>query len=210
MRGVVRKSSLVLGVLMLAAGVQAAPKSGAKQAANNPAVRNAIGFHLLDFVAWNNRDWTLFRHLHTPDVKVEFAGMKTQGIDQHVGAMEMVIKQAPESRIVQHLAMVADGEWTCGVGAAPGAPSAVTVARWRDGAISEEYILMKQLPAGTPAPKLQGAPRVKISTRGDIHALTGVEPGWTCVFGTGEGGKSVVTLTKTENGKETQSLVFAD
>ncbi len=129
-----------------------------------------MGFHLLDFVAWNNRDWIVFRHLHTADVKVEMGEVKTQGIDQHVGAMEALLKQMPEARILQHTSMVAQDEWTCGIGVAPGGPSTATVARWRDGAISEEYLLMKQLPAGTPAPKLKGAPRVYITNRGDIQA----------------------------------------
>ncbi len=210
MSGRVRVTSAFFGALMLAASAQAAPKADAKAAEKSPEVRNAVGFHLLDFVAWNNRDWIVFRHLHTADVKVEMGEVKTQGIDQHVGAMEALLKQMPEARILQHTSMVAQGEWTCGIGVAPGGPSTATVARWRDGAISEEYLLMKQLPAGTPAPKLKGAPRVNITNRGDIQALTGLEPGWSCVFGVGENGKSVVTFTKTQKGKEPQTIVFAD
>ena len=208
MRRSVLVTSLFVGMLVLAATV-ATPWAAAKQADSNPAVRNAVNFHLLDFVAWNNRDWTMFRHLHTADVKVEMGDMKTQGIDQHVGAMEALLKGTPEVRIIQHTPTVAEGEWTCVVGLAPGSPPMATVARWRDGAISEEYLFVKQLPSGTPAPKLKGAPLVKISNQGDLRALSGAEPGWSCVYGRGESGKSVVTFTKTEKGKTTQTIVFA-
>jgi hypothetical protein len=192
-----------------AATVQAAPKPGANQADTDPAVRNAVNFHLLDFVGWNNRDWTVFRHLHTADVKVEMGDMKTQGLDQHVAAMEGMLKQMPESRVVQHTPTVAQGEWTCVVGKGPGITMA-TVAKWRDGAISEEYLFMREVPAGKPAPKLKGAPLVKISNQGDTRALTGAEPGWSCVYGRGEDGKAFVTFTRTEKGKETQRMVFAN
>ena len=205
----VRTVASTLGALVLAVSAQATPKADTKKAESSPEVRNAVNFHLLDFVAWNNRDWTMFRHLHTADVKVEMGEMKTQGIDQHVGAMEAMIKQAPDSRLTQHTPIVTEGNWTCIVGISPGMQMA-TVAKWREGAISEEYLFMKQLPPGTPAPTLKGAPIAKISNRGDIQALTGAEPGWSCVFGRGENGKSFVTLARTVNGKETQSITFAD
>ncbi|HMC57316.1 MAG TPA: hypothetical protein VKH19_19200, partial [Gemmatimonadaceae bacterium] len=35
---------------------------------------NGTNFHLLDFVAWNNRDMDMFRRLHTADVKVDMMG----------------------------------------------------------------------------------------------------------------------------------------
>ena len=51
-------------------------------------VTNATNFHVLDFVAWNNHDVDVFRRLHTADVKVNFGGNQTEGIDAHVQALE--------------------------------------------------------------------------------------------------------------------------
>ena len=46
---------------------------------------NLERFDKLDFQAWNNRNWTLFRELHAPDVLVvDFNGHTTKGIEQHV------------------------------------------------------------------------------------------------------------------------------
>jgi hypothetical protein len=43
-------------------------------------------------------------------------------------------------RIVAHPIRFGSGEWTCVVGAFEGGGRVVTVAKWRDGAIAEEYI----------------------------------------------------------------------
>ena len=46
---------------------------------------NLERFRKLDFQAWNDRNWTLFRELHAPDVLVvDFNGHTTKGIEQHV------------------------------------------------------------------------------------------------------------------------------
>ena len=54
-------------------------------------VTNATNFHLLDFVAWNNHDVDMFRRLHTADVKVEFGGVTTNGLDAHVQALRYLL-----------------------------------------------------------------------------------------------------------------------
>jgi hypothetical protein len=46
---------------------------------------NLERFDKLDFEAWNNRNWTLFREIHGPDVLVvDFNGNTTRGIEQYV------------------------------------------------------------------------------------------------------------------------------
>src|SRR5205807_2123015 len=97
-------------------------------------------FHLLDFVAWNNRDMDVFRRLHTADVKVELGDRKTEGIEAHIAGVQPPTPATPDRRIVQHSPIVADGDWTCVVGISLRNDKLVTVAKWRDGAISEEYI----------------------------------------------------------------------
>jgi hypothetical protein len=155
-----RTVPLFASVLLLSAAVSGAePKKGSGSEEKDASVRNAVGFHILDFVAWNNRDWNVFRHYHTKDVKVVSGGQTTEGIEAHVKAMQGMLQspQMAESRILQHLPTVAAGNWTCvvGVSPGPGAFSMATVAKWRDGAISEEYLFMRQLPAGTPPPSLR-------------------------------------------------------
>ena len=98
----------------------------------------------LDFEAWNNADWHgVFTHLHTDDVYVDMKGMPpTHGIDEHVAAMEGFVEMVGGSvpQIVDHPIKFGAGEWTCVVGQSADGNRMVTVARWRDGAIAEEYI----------------------------------------------------------------------
>ena len=43
---------------------------------------NLVRFDILDFEAWNNRNWTLFQELHSPDVLVvDSNGNTTRGIE---------------------------------------------------------------------------------------------------------------------------------
>jgi hypothetical protein len=205
---------LFASVLLLSAAVSGAePKKGSGSEEKDASVRNAVGFHILDFVAWNNRDWNVFRHYHTKDVKVVSGGQTTEGIEAHVKAMQGMLQspQMAESRILQHLPTVAAGNWTCvvGVSPGPGAFSMATVAKWRDGAISEEYLFMRQLPAGTPPPSLSGEPIARLKNQSSSE-VSGTEQGWSCTFGRGANGKGVVIFAKSENGKDVPKLIFAD
>jgi hypothetical protein len=97
----------------------------------------------LDFTAWNTPDWDLFRRLHTADVHVEVCGQEdTHGIDAHVDAMKSLVEQAGgrPMQIQSHPISFGSGEWTCVVGEFASGDRMVTVAKWRDGAIAEEYI----------------------------------------------------------------------
>ena len=98
----------------------------------------------LDFKAWNNGDWRgLFSHLHTDDVYVDMKGMApTHGLEEHIAAMEGSTAQVGGTppQITSHPIAFGSGEWTCVVGEAADGSRMVTVARWRDGAIAEEYI----------------------------------------------------------------------
>ena len=177
-------------------------------APSDQAVTNATNFHLLDFVAWNNRDVDMFRRLHTADVKVEFAGMKTEGIDAHVQALEPMWQ--PGSQLTNHAPIVAEGEWTCMVGtsAPPANTKMVTVAKWRDGAIAEEYILMNMLAPGTPKPAVSGSPIASISNRDpEMKRLVGAEIGWSCVLERTAEGNMVISLSKT-GGAAADQMVF--
>ena len=139
-------------------------------------VTNATNFHVLDFVAWNNHDVDVFRRLHTADVKVNFGGNQTEGIDAHVQALEPMWQ--PGGVITNHKPIIAEGEWTCMVGVLGPNMRMVTVAKWRDGAISEEYILSNMLKPGTAKPAVSGAPVASISNQNaELKRMVGAEPG---------------------------------
>ncbi|MDQ3909764.1 MAG: ester cyclase [Thermoproteota archaeon] len=112
---------------------------------------NLDHFDRLDFEAWNNRNWTLFEELHSPDVLVvDFNGNTTRGIDQHLQWAMAAVSAQPESRVLAHPIKVAAGDWTVGTGTLPGNLTMVTIAHWEDGRIAEEYLFLQ----GPPAPMM--------------------------------------------------------
>ena len=105
---------------------------------------NLERFDKLDFEAWNNRNWTLFRDIHSPDVLVvDFNGNATRGIEQHVQWAMAAISAAPESRVIAHPIKIAAGNWTAVTGTLPGNVTMITVAHWEDSRIAEEYLFMQ-------------------------------------------------------------------
>ena len=104
--------------------------------------------HELDFEAWNNRNWPLFEELHSPDVLVvNFNGNTTRGIDQHLQWAMAAVSAQPESRVLAHPIKIAAGDWKAVTGALPGNLTAVTIAHWEDGRITEEYLFLQSPPA---------------------------------------------------------------
>src|SRR3712207_4408082 len=99
--------------------------------------QNIERFDRVDFEGWNGPDWDLFRQLHTDDVFVEMMGQQTEGIDAHVDMCRQIVEENPEMEVVDHPIKMARGERTCVIGDIAGDQRAVTVAKWRDGAISE-------------------------------------------------------------------------
>jgi hypothetical protein len=69
--------------------------------------------------------------------------IKTNGIEQHVQWAMAAISAAPESRVLAHPIKIAAGNWTAVTGTLPGNITIVTVAHWKDGRISEEYLFMQ-------------------------------------------------------------------
>lgn len=106
-------------------------------------------FDKLDFEAWNNNNWTLFKEIHSPDVLVvDFDGQFTKGIDEHVAWAKETQASAP-STITAHPIKIAVGNWTAVTGNLTGTVLAtgessnstmITLAHWEDGRIVEEYL----------------------------------------------------------------------
>jgi hypothetical protein len=68
-------------------------------------------------------------------------GAHTEGIEAHVDACQAYQDSTPASKVLGHPVRMADGDWTCVISFAEGGVHFVTVAKWRDGAISEECIM---------------------------------------------------------------------
>ena len=102
---------------------------------------NLERFDQLDFDAWNNRNWTLFSEIHTPDVLVvDFSGNTTRGIEQHLQWAMAFTSAQPESKVSVHPIKIAAGNWTAATGTLPGNHTMITLAHWQDGRIVEEYL----------------------------------------------------------------------
>jgi hypothetical protein len=105
---------------------------------------NLQGMDDLDFTGWNGADWRgVFAAHHTVDVLVDWKGQPvTHGVEEHIAAMKAYVDSAGGAppQITSHPIKFGSGEWTCVVGEFEGGGRMVTVARWVDGAIAEEYI----------------------------------------------------------------------
>ena len=114
--------------------------------ASDEVTRNLKGMDVLDFEGWNGADWHgIFAHHHTGDVYVDVKGFPTtRGLDEHIDAMKELVDAAGGTppQILSHPIAFGDGEWTCVIGEFADGSRMVTVAKWKDGAISEEYIWM--------------------------------------------------------------------
>jgi hypothetical protein len=112
--------------------------------ADDEVARNLQGMNELDFNGWNRADWHgVFTQSHTDDVLVEVGGQpQTRGIQEHIDAMKALVESTGGKpvQVKSHAIAFGSGEWTCVVGELDGGSRMVTVAKWRDGAISEEYI----------------------------------------------------------------------
>jgi hypothetical protein len=114
--------------------------------ADDEVTRNLEGMDELDFTGWNRADWHgVFARYHTGDVLVDVHGQpQTHGIEEHIAAKKAMVETSGGSpaQITSHPIRFGSGEWTCVVGEFQGGGRMVTVAKWRDGAIAEEYIWM--------------------------------------------------------------------
>jgi uncharacterized Rossmann fold enzyme len=114
--------------------------------ADDEVTRNLQSMDELDFIGWNAADWDgVFARHHTDDVLVDMHGQpQTHGIQEHIDAMKAFVDTTGGTpvQITSHPIGFGSGDWTCVVGEIEGGSRMVTVAKWRDGAIAEEYIWM--------------------------------------------------------------------
>ena len=121
----------------MATAQEATPITAADSAT---AEENLALFDRLDFEAWNNRDWDLFRQLHADDVHVEGGGQTTDGIEAHLAWAQAVVEQAPDSKVLAHPIRIGAGDWIAVTGLLPDGSTVATIARWENGQVAEEYL----------------------------------------------------------------------
>jgi hypothetical protein len=126
------------GVFARMTGAQEATPVTAADSAT--AEENLALFDRLDFEAWNNRDWDLFRQLHADDVHVEGGGQTTDGIEAHLAWAQAVVAQVPDSKVLAHPIRIGAGDWIAVTGLLPDGSTVATIARWENGQIAEEYL----------------------------------------------------------------------
>ena len=111
---------------------------------SDDVARNLQGMDELDFKGWNQADWHgAFTRTHSDDVYVEVHGQPpTRGIQEHIDAMQALVESTDGQpiQVKSHPIAFGSGDWTCVVGEFDSGGRMVTVAKWRDGAIAEEYI----------------------------------------------------------------------
>jgi len=124
---------------------------------------NRERFKTLDLVAFNNRDWKKIQEIHHETVTAEGSdGHTSKGMmPEHALDLEFLFNTFPDYKIHEHQISFGSGDWTAGLSRATGTftqpmklrdgtvvqPThksfelkAITLARWENGRIMEEYI----------------------------------------------------------------------
>jgi hypothetical protein len=98
----------------------------------------------LDFDGWDKADWDgVFADHHTDDVLVDWKGQEpTHGVAEHIAACKAFVDSVGGTppQLSSHPIAFGSGDWTCVIAEFADGSRMVTVAKWRDGAIAEEYI----------------------------------------------------------------------
>jgi hypothetical protein len=175
---------------------------------------NCLSFHMVDFVAWNNRKWNMQAYYHASDVVVEMYGKRTTTVEEHIAAMQDVLKQFPAAQIAAHSPVIAQGPWTAMVGHyTPYTTVRVcTVARWQRGQMVEEFLFTNPLSSGQKDPYAKETPYVIITNPDStlLQDTVDLEPGWTCVIRGEQMFKRSATLTRRQGGKVVEEIRFLE
>jgi len=179
-------------------------------------VRNTMNFHVGDFIGVNNQNWDLFGHSHHANVIVDFGGQRRENVEDHLADMRGLLVQYPDMLVIRHDPNVAQGDWTATIasitGWGPGTVKFVTVAKWLDDKVTEEYLFTRVLSEDEAIAAESAEPTIVITTPDDktLWLRAGIEPGWTCnVYGSGPGTKTAV-FTRREDGKVVERTAFAE
>lgn len=159
-------ASLAAALMLAGCGTPkeaATPDAGAAGTHRSAAqAANLKTFDDLDFRVYSGQKWDEFAHSHAADIIVHYPdGTTTTGLDAHLEKIKPQFTFAPDSRIEAHPIRLADGDFTAVEGVMAGTftkpmtladgtviqptgkafrLSAVTLARWKDGKMTEEWL----------------------------------------------------------------------
>jgi hypothetical protein len=170
--------------LALAACSRPAPQAPAAPVAAAPAAdavdaqeqANLANFDDLDFNVYSNQKWDELSRSHAADITVHWPdGRVTHGLADHIADLKQQFVFAPDTKIKTHPIKIAQGDYTAVTGVMEGtfsqpmpvpggkpiAPTnkpfkldMVTIGRWKDGVMQEEWLMwdnqafMKQIGLG--------------------------------------------------------------
>lgn len=169
----------ILALALLAGASAAVPslaQSTAGAAHGDEQRRNLANFDDLEFRVYREQKWAEFDRSHAADVIVHYPdGSTTVGLPDHVKRLQPQFTYAPDTLIREHPIRLADGNYTAVQGTLEGTfskplnlgngksipptgktfkLSMLTVARWENGVIKEEWLywdnaaLMRQIGVG--------------------------------------------------------------
>src|SRR5262245_33093345 len=105
---------------------------------------------------------------------------------EHIDAMKALVETTggTPAQVKSHPISFGSGEWTCVVGEFEDGSRMVAVAKWRDGAIAEDYIWLCDDSPSVSAPLHRSAARRGATSpaelgdlpQGDVHRWTPVHP----------------------------------
>lgn len=152
----VTAAAFVLLLSASTAGAQAPASATAQEKAH------LANFDDLDFNVFSGQKWAELGRSHAKDIIVHWPdGRTTRGIDAHINDLKAMFVYAPDTHIKQHPIRIASGEWTAVTGVMEGTftrpmpigegktipptnkpfkVSMVTIGRWNNGVMAEEWL----------------------------------------------------------------------
>jgi hypothetical protein len=114
---------LVSAVACTSSGTKTGDTAAAGQAAaslddsSKMIVQNLKKFDRLDFEAFSNQNWDLFKDSHAADIVVTWPdGHETKGLEKHIEDLKAMFVHMPDLKIVDHPIRIANGSWTAVTG----------------------------------------------------------------------------------------------
>lgn len=150
-----------------AADGAAAKELAAIKATDAQEQKNLENFDDLDFNVYSGQKWDELSRSHAPDIVVHWPdGRTTTGLETHVADLKQQFVYAPNTAIKEHPIKIGRGNWTAvqGImtgtftqpmpipGGKPIAPTnkpfkleMVTIGRWENGVMKEEWLMWDNL-----------------------------------------------------------------
>lgn len=120
-RGFALAAALAIASIAIAPARAAGDELAQFKQAEQIARTHLAKFDRLDFDAFTNQKWDLFKESHAADIDVYWPdGHMTHGLERHIADLKAMFVYAPDTRIHEHPVKIANGEWTSVIGVMEG------------------------------------------------------------------------------------------